>query len=214
MDEDKKGLVGVKRFPMHEKNPFSDTTIIKKKNSITGIGKQDVIVNSVTGEITGHQRLVISKKVDGSQFVKVFTDNLQQIFNLQPPSIKVLFYFIQNAGKDSDIIDFDIDDCMDRCQYKSRKSIFVALADLLQNKLIARADSAREYFINPGIIFNGNRLTVVHDYYKEGKDEVEQNGIEQKEKKKQIEQSVEEPNLTSPDFVEEEEEEEGEPFGE
>lgn len=211
MDEDKKPI-SVKRFPMHEVNPFGETTIIKKKNSIMGLGKADAIVNSETGEITGHQRLVISKKVDGSQFVKVFTENLQKIFDLQPPSIKVLFYFIKKAGKDKDIVDFDIDECMETCQYKSNKSIFVALADLLQNQLIARADNAREYFINPGIIFNGNRLTVVQDFHKVSKTESDQNNVEQEEERKKIEQSVEEPYLNSTEPVEEEEE--TQPFSE
>ena len=214
MDEDKRSVVGVKRFPMHEANPFGETTIIKKKNSVMGLGPMDAVINTETGEIKGHQRLVISKKVDGAQFVKVFTENLQQIFNLQPPSIKVLFYFIQKAGKDRDIVDFDIDECMKTCQYKSNKSIFAALADLLENELIARAYNAREYFINPGIIFNGNRLTVVHDYHKVNKAEPGQNNVEQKEEQKKIEQSIEQPHPTSPGIVEEDDGEDTEPFGE
>ena len=53
---------------------------------------------------------------------------------------------------------------MEYTEYKNKKQVFEGLADLLSNGIIARGKHHNQYFINPMIIFNGNRITFAKTY--------------------------------------------------
>jgi hypothetical protein len=57
---------------------------------------------------------------------------------------------------------------MNHTGYKSKKTIFTGLSELLENKFIARGNHPYKYFINPTIFFNGDRITFLKQYEIEG----------------------------------------------
>ncbi len=68
-----------------------------------------------------------------------------------------------------DMFAFFLDDCLEYTQYKSDKSVYIGLASLLKSKIIARGPNENFYFINPMIVFNGDRVTFAKTYVKKQK---------------------------------------------
>jgi hypothetical protein len=68
-----------------------------------------------------------------------------------------------------DLFNFFMDECMEYTGYKSEKSVYIGLASLLENKIIARGSHDILYFINPMIVFNGDRVTFAKTYVKKQK---------------------------------------------
>ena len=71
-----------------------------------------------------------------------------------------------------DLFSFFLDECMEHTGYKSEKSVYIGLASLLQNQIIARGRNDSHYFINPMIAFNGDRVTFAKTYIKRQKGKV------------------------------------------
>lgn len=65
-----------------------------------------------------------------------------------------------------DSIAFSLIDCMEYTGYKAKSTIYKGIAELLCSGIIARSKEDWRYFINPLIIWNGNRVTFVNEYIK------------------------------------------------
>jgi hypothetical protein len=78
-----------------------------------------------------------------------------------------------------DIFNFFMDECLEYTNYNSEKSVYIGLASLLENKIIARGRNDTMYFINPMVAFNGDRVTFAKTYVKkqEGKKKSDPNQI-------------------------------------
>ncbi len=59
----------------------------------------------------------------------------------------------------NDMIIFDRRKCLEYTQYKSDKAIYKGLAELVQSEIIARGPNEYNWFINPLIVFNGDRVS-------------------------------------------------------
>ena len=55
---------------------------------------------------------------------------------------------------------------MEYTKYSSKSSIFIGLGQLLKAEIIARGPSDSLYYINPLVVFNGNRVTYAKTYVK------------------------------------------------
>ena len=60
---------------------------------------------------------------------------------------------MNNLFKDKDYFYFDREDCLNYTGYKSEKSVYIGLADLIENEIIARGKNDIIYFINPMVFF-------------------------------------------------------------
>ncbi len=50
------------------------------------------------------------------------------------------------------------------CGYKSKMQCYRGLGELLANKIIAMSDQPNLWFINPKIVFNGDRIAFIKQY--------------------------------------------------
>ncbi|WP_431190088.1 hypothetical protein, partial [Collinsella aerofaciens] len=64
----------------------------------------------------------------------------------------------------NDMIIFDRRKCLEYTQYKSDKAIYKGLAELVQSEIIARGPNEYNWFINPLIVFNGDRVSFTKTY--------------------------------------------------
>jgi len=55
---------------------------------------------------------------------------------------------------------------MEFTAYKSKANVMSGLGELLEADIIARSTESSLYFINPIVMFNGNRLTFAKSYIK------------------------------------------------
>lgn len=174
--------------------------IIKRKYYGTETDKKGVqaYVNLETGE-TVNPTFIRYKEVDQSQFVKLYIANISTIFDLQKTAGKVFEYIIKSCLKPTkDMFVFNMDDCKEYTGYKSKSTIYQALAELCEAKIIARGWSDSIWFLNPLMVFNGDRAAFINAYLT--KVEEPKNKLENSDKEKLI--KMQEDDFTFP-FIDE-----------
>lgn len=168
----------ISEFEKNVENPFLkqaveevQNNIVKKYKTATKTDQKAILqaYDPDTGEILGHTQFIRQIEVDEQQFAKLYLSNFSVFFDLQPASIKVFGYILNNLLPNKDFFYFNREDCMEYTGYKSDTSIFKGLAQLLKSEIIARGKTDYIYFINPLIFFNGNRISFTKTYIKKKK---------------------------------------------
>jgi hypothetical protein len=157
--------LGLSNYKQYEDNPFMSNLIfpIGKKNAVFG-KSEDMILNTDTGEVK-ENALFIGRKidVDKEQFVKIFHAHLSAIFDLSKCALKIFSYIASVTQYDDQII-FNLKKCSEFTGYKGKESIYKGLAELCNAEIIARTTEHNMYFINPQILYRGDRMVLVTEY--------------------------------------------------
>lgn len=161
------GYKKIKKFKSNKENPFIEETMqhieLGSKQILMGTDNPDMIVGN-DGEVKGHAMFMQRKVVDKAQFSKVFIESLPQFFGLSKSGIKMFSYVMSIVKPNQDSFYINYDDCMSFTGYKSQKTIITGMAELLENKFIARGQNPYHFYINPTIFFNGDRITFVKQF--------------------------------------------------
>ena len=64
----------------------------------------------------------------------------------------------------NDLIIFNRKKCLEYTKYKTNKAVYKGLAELVKAEIIARGPADNLWFINPLIVFNGDRVTFAKTY--------------------------------------------------
>lgn len=163
-----------KKLPYrYENNPFLEdptgVTSIKTRKKSVLIGKGDsILLNQESGEITS-TNVVAIREVDDSQFVKIFTQNIQLMLGLTPAGNKVfmlLLWAVQNTAIGKDIVYlglFELNKFLEENSSikMSETTMRRGISELVEAKIIAHTKKNGSYFINPNFIFNGDRVRFI-----------------------------------------------------
>jgi len=157
----------------HKTNPFLEGMLIPVKGKqvkLSKLGREDhVLINQGTGEVLG-THVTTYKKVDGEQFVKLFTANIALTFDLSSAGIKTfsaLLWVVQNKALSKDEVDLDILALEEFAEAHSDKAPPLKLSpatfrrginELEKAQIVAKTMRQGRYFINPNFIFNGDRI--------------------------------------------------------
>lgn len=162
-------MANLKRGKRFKENPFTANMVIPVRGRQVRISRfgqeRNVLINQSTGEQFG-THVVTYKRVDSSQFVKLFTDNIALTFDLTSAGIKafnVLLWAVQSNAKNADFINLG---SLVREEFIavhpnkefSQRTFARGLTELVKNKIIANAYIPGFYFINPNFVFNGDRI--------------------------------------------------------
>ena len=165
-------------FPMNRENPFLkdavqevDKRVVHKWKNTAGSDKKAIlaVVDQDTGQVMGQTTFMRQIEVDEDQFAKIYLREFTKFFDLTTVGIRVWGYIMTCMRPRNDMILFDREDCLSYTQYKSTESIYRGLTELLKAGIIARGSSDNIYFINPLIIFNGDRARFVTEYVKKSR---------------------------------------------
>jgi hypothetical protein len=169
-------------YSLNKANPFLDDTLqhIEKgeKTLLFGQKNPDLIIDS-DSQVKGHSLFARKVSVDKAKFMKVFMSGLSNWFDLSKAGIKVFAYVANQVEPNRDTFMFSLERCKDFTGYKSDKMVFSGLAELAENKFIARGENPFVYYINPTVFFNGDRLTFVEQYEVEQSAELKEGQIQQ-----------------------------------
>lgn len=160
-------------LPKQDKNPFVSDVVkhIKDTNFKVQAYKKDsnlAIVDRETGEMAvTYNTIYTKKKVDVQKYNKLYINTLRSLFDLSKNSQLVLDYIYTRLEKNKDYIFFSISDCKEHTNYKDNKSIYSALKELVEKEFIAKTGENYKFWINPTVMFNGDRLVIVNEYIKE-----------------------------------------------
>ena len=171
-------------YSFNEENPFLkqaveevQKNIVKKYKTATNTDQKAILkaFDENTGEILGSTQFIRQIEVDEEQFAKLYLSNFSAFFDLKPTAIKVFGYILNQLIPNKDEFVFLLDDCIKYTGYKTKSSVFQGLGQLVQNEIIARGKTDFLYFINPMIVFNGNRITFAQTYVKKQKSKIPKN---------------------------------------
>lgn len=156
----KKGS-SLKGFPKLETSPF--TVDIKKGTRPVVSSHIGETYHSLTGELlSDNVKIVVSKTLDRSEFIKLFTANLQVFIKISKSEIAVFFYLIKDLQVNTGKTKFDISDC-EKFTSLSKPTIYQSLGGLCQKEFIARTPKSYYYWVNPNIAFNGSRMSIIKE---------------------------------------------------
>lgn len=181
---DNNRLYKLSNYDFNEENPFLkeaieqvNSNVVKKYKTASKTGEKAILqaFDSNTGEILGHTQFIRQIEVDEQQFAKFYLSNFSAFFDLKPSSIKVFGYVLNQLTPNKDEFMFILEDCKKYTGYKAKASIFQGLGELVENKIIARGKTDFLYYINPMVVFNGNRITFSKTYVKKQKRKVDPN---------------------------------------
>lgn len=170
----KKQEIRISSFTRNEENPFMkqaiegiENHVVKKYKSSTGSDKKAVVAVADTdnGEVfkTSFIRQI---EVDEEQFAKLYLSNFAAFFNLSTAAIRVFGYILTCMKPKNDMVIFFLDKCKEYTEYKSKETIYKGLAELIKSEIIARGPADNLWFINPLIVFNGDRVSFTKTYVK------------------------------------------------
>lgn len=159
---------GVRDAEKHPENPFlkgSEVEIKGRKKRYTIVARPDVIT-APDGAVKGGIEHTIVRLVDDAQFVKVFSDGIAGMYDLNAPGAKVFrFLFDQvQAHPNTDRIYLYFMDAVEEPWKISKPVFFRGMAELLEKAFIARSTNPNMYFLNPQMIWNGDRFRFVQEY--------------------------------------------------
>ena len=154
-----------KRF---DENPFLKNLNVPKRFKTKNDDKQkpELIFNT-DGGITGQKAVQrIIEFNDTEQFIKVYTKRIGLWMELSAKARKILDYIMLHIeqNKDQVTLDLDHDDIKIQIGYSSKASIYGGLDELIQREIIAKARWKDVFYINPGIMFNGNRAFFIEEF--------------------------------------------------
>lgn len=167
--------------PIYHENPFIDNMLgeikIKRKTQMIKSNNRDTTVMLVNGdgENVGHSAFVRSTEVEEDKFAKLYISQLGALWDLQKTSLKVLSYILSTLKPNDDRVYFDMKECLTYCDWTGTQSVYNGLLALVNAKIIARTEKSHFYYINPSIVFNGSRITIVNTYIKKRKENINPN---------------------------------------
>lgn len=158
----------------YDSNPFIGSPAeYKRSKKRTVIKGGKMIVDQVTGEIEEMAELVTTHEVDGEQFVKLYTKELQLLFSLSPSAMKVLQVVLQQVqggvGSDTILLNMTIvERYFSNIEVKAvgKTTFYRCVNEMISKGFLAPATDSRDlFFINPNLFFNGNRVRLVKEYH-------------------------------------------------
>lgn len=171
---------GVSKRKVFDKNPFLTFTITANKKKMT-VSKGSIITGTTeAGEnVEVETTIAQAKLVDEESFIKIFSGQVSAIFDLSSSGIKLFTLLLVEAQKGigGDMV-FLTPAIVSKLAKASGKSISAStyhrgINDLIDAKIIASAALAAGWFyINPAIIFNGDRARFVTEYHKPKREKI------------------------------------------
>lgn len=127
-----------------------------------------------SGEISegGELGILAEKRVDKETFVKAFTDCFRAAFHLNQTGVKVLLILLESIrahGMNKDTIQLDNLTRLDWIAAGEEERLSWSTfrrgrIELERVNIIAKTKRAGEYYINPAMLFNGDRFRVVNTW--------------------------------------------------
>ena len=158
-------------FQYNSVNPFLSSVIEyiedSKHRKVVGHSWQDV-VSKGTGEINKQKILVLGEQkiVDTQEYSKVYMGSLSKFFGLSKKALVMLNYIMENIRYNEDRICLYYPDVKDKTGMV-KTTMYSSIKQMLKCNMIAKASTPGCYYINPAVMFKGERITIVLDYIRD-----------------------------------------------
>ena len=79
----------------------------------------------------------------------------------------MVFYLTTLLKPNKDEVYIFVPDVMEFCQWSSKPRVYKAIKELIKYEIIAPSWKPNIYYINPSVLFNGDKLILVQMYQKD-----------------------------------------------
>ena len=161
-------ITGVRSAPAHKENPFLGGSLAKvkgrKKNYTVASGA--MTLTDKTGAVQGAVQHTITRIVDDTQFVKVFSDGVAGMYDLGRPGTKVFRFLFDEVQKNpnQDRMHLYFMDALEDPWCIPKTTFFKGMAELLEKGFLAKSSNPNMFFLNPSMMWNGDRFRFVQEY--------------------------------------------------
>ena len=150
----------MKKFDSYLNSPYKVEGIEQR----TFVTKEDetLTIDPETGEYYTMRKVSKDRTIphDGLTYTKFYNSSFSRLMNLSPSSLKIILYAMANIRPMSTYAILNPPDICEACGF-SQSTFVNGLTDLLENKIIAqKLGSSIEFWFDPNIFFNGNRLRI------------------------------------------------------
>lgn len=162
----------VKQYEAFKENPFvekavQDIKIVRRQQIVRPKNKDEIqMIVSTDGDIEGYSAFMRYVEVDEERFAKLYVSQFAAFWELSKPAIRVMGYILTILKPKQDEFFLEMNKCLEHTGYKHSKDVLSGLSSLCECNIIARSDSHFKYFINPLVVFNGDRVTFAKTYVK------------------------------------------------
>lgn len=163
-------------LPVYGENPFIDSAvrdikIVQKQQVIRPKNRDEIqMITSMDGEVTGYSAFMRYIEVDEEKFAKLYISQLAAFWDLNKQAIRVFSYILTVIKPKQDSFIFEMDECLKYTEYASEQSVFLGLSALIEAGIIARSNRHYKYYINPLVVFNGDRVAFTKMYVRKKKE--------------------------------------------
>lgn len=164
--------LSLKSQPEYTENPFvekaiKDIKIVTKTQVMKSRDKREIqMIVGDGGEVKGYSQFLRFVEVDETQFAKVYLSQFSAFWELSKPAIRVFGYILTVLKPDQDQFYFDMENCLKHTEYTQKNNVMSGLSSLIENGIIARSTRHWIYYINPLVMFNGDRVTFAQTFIK------------------------------------------------
>lgn len=160
-------------FPQADITPYEGSLKTRlnevTKRRVLSFGNSRVELERYQNNISA--QIALTQKVDRETFIKVFRDSIKYIAQLSRTAQRLLWYIMDNLPKDKSYVVIDNMTVMEFCDFKHRKSVRDGIVELLDKNFLTRTTVPKKFWVNPLIVFNGNRITYANEYILDEADE-------------------------------------------
>ncbi len=136
----------------------------RKKNYTVASGA--MTLTDKTGVIQGAVQHTITRIVDDTLFVKVFGDGIAGMYDLGRPGAKVFRFLFDEVQKNpnQDRMYLYFMDALEDPWRIPKTTFFKGMAELLDKGFLAKSANPNMFFLNPSMMWNGDRFRFVQEY--------------------------------------------------
>lgn len=165
----------IRNLATYKENPFIEGIgYSKSKRTEVLYTGEKAIVNMRTGEVDDEDHLAVAriKYVDSDQFVKLYVNYIYIFFELGHPAQKVARFVLEQVakralGKGEVLLSFsEYAEFYKGQKGVSRPTFMRGLQELALKELIAKSPNANIWWINPAMVFNGDRARFITEIRK------------------------------------------------
>lgn len=156
----------IKDFPIVEKYPYSEQLCNDIDENLLSFPKKDSINGNVSikndGKIFSGTATYVIK--DRKEFIKLYRDGIRVMLGLSYTAQRVLAYIMDVMKPNSEYVEIITSTCMSVCGFKTPKSVRDGILELLDKNVIVRNPYTMRYWVNPLLMFNGDRIEFMKSY--------------------------------------------------
>jgi hypothetical protein len=161
-------IVGVRSAPTHKENPFlhGSLSAVKGRRKNYTVASDAMTLTDNQGNVMGAVQHTITRVVDDTQFVKVFSEGIAGMYDLGRPGAKVFRFLFDEVQKNpnQDRMYLYFMDALEEPWRIPKSTFFKGMAELLEKGFLAKSANPNMFFLNPSMMWNGDRFRFVQEY--------------------------------------------------